>query len=234
MLHLIRKASMKTKTKKVLLIVIVTAVIMSGVSHFLFGYIPVVGYLIANSKLTNYVGSFVSAKYSFFPYGDGYYAMLDNGTAVKYDLRQNIIFDSKLSRMYQHKADQHFDKIRDTLYTRGIFPEKVYVGTWVDADNHEKIFHRIELLSVFNDELLDETQSFHMPAKIAQDLIQAMGSDYNFRSVHVIYGDLNGMYECIVKFDRDTNLTEQVLVNATTKLLESELPEDYFQWLDQQ
>ena len=225
---------MKTKTKRILSIVIVTTVIMSGVSQFLFGYIPVIGYIIANSKLTNYVGSFVSAKYSFFPYGDGYYAMLNNGTAVKYDLRQNIIFDSELSNVYQQKADLRFDEVRATLYTGGVFPEKIYVGTWVDADDHSEIFHRIDLLSVFNDELLDESESFHMPSKIAQDLIKAMGSDYNFRSVHVIYGDLNGMYECIVKFNKDISLTDEVLVKATTKLLESELPEDYFQWLDQQ
>ena len=225
---------MKTKTKNMLLIVVAALVIISGITQFLFGYIPVVGRFIANSKLSNYVGSSVKAKYSFFPYGDGYYAMLENGIAVKYDLRQNIIFDSGLSNAYQQKADQRFENIRDTLYTNGVFPKKVYVRTWVDADNHDKIYHRIDLLSVFSDQELDEIQSFHMPAKIAQDLIKSMGTDYNFHSIHVTYGDLNGMYECIVKFKRDITLTEDVLITATSKLIDSEVPEDYLKWLDQQ
>lgn len=224
---------MKNKRSRVVLIIFIALFIFSGILHFLFGYIPIVGHVIANIKLSNYVGNFVSASYSF-PSGDGYSAVLENGVTVKYDLKQNTIFDSEVTSLFQHSADDRFNEVRSMFQDSLVFPDKVNMRTWIDADDYDEVFHRIDILNVFNDETLDEDESFRMPAKIAQIVMQAMGSKYNFQSVHVIYADSNGMYECVVKFKRGIELSETLLIESTTKLPNNELPEDYLQWLDQQ
>ncbi len=224
---------MKSKQINVVLIIILVLFIFSGMLHFLLGYIPIIGRVIANGKLSKYAGNSVNSTYSF-PYGDGYSAVLENGVTVTYDLKQNTIFDSEVSNSVQIKIDDRFNEIKPTLDESLLFPDRLWVRTWFDADDYNNVFHRLDILSVFNNQTLDVDESLQMPSKIAQEVIGALGSDYNFRVVYVIYADTNGMYECLLKLKEGDDLDENLLIESTTKFSKSELPEDYLQWLDQQ
>ncbi len=222
---------MKNKIKNWILILIIVLVVVSGTLYFLFGYVPIAGNAIANNKLSKYAGTSVSATYSF-PYGDGYKAVLDNDKTLIYSLRQNTIFDNETSTLVQNEIDNHYQIIRSIKQFDMQYPKKIHTRTWIDANDYQKRFHRLDILSVFNKEQLKEEESMQMASNEALNIINALGSTYNVRSVHIVYADMNGMYECIVDFNRSVDINEELLVESTRKLSESELPEDYLEWLE--
>jgi len=63
--------SMKPTLKKWVLMLFIMLLAIIGGLYYLFGYVPIVGNVIANNKLSEYVGYSVSSDFSF-PYGDGY------------------------------------------------------------------------------------------------------------------------------------------------------------------
>ncbi len=223
---------MKSKIKILVLILITVLVVVSGTLYFLFGYVPIAGSVIANNKLSKYAGTSVSATYRF-PYDDGYSAVVDNDKTLIYDLKHNTIVDNEVSTIVQNEVDKHYQKIRLIIEHDMQYPNMIQVRTWMDADDYQKRFHRLDILSVFNKEQIkEEEQSMQMTATVALSLIDALGSMVNVKSLHVIYADSNGMYECIIDFNRNVDINETLLIESTRKLSDSELPEDYIEWLE--
>lgn len=210
---------------------IAVLVVVSGTLYFLFGYVPIAGSVIANNKLSKYAGTSVSATYRF-PYDDGYSVVLDNDNTLMYDLKHNTIVDNKVSTVVQNEVDNHYKNIRSIIEHDMQYPNMIQVRTWMDADDYQKRFHRLDILSVFNKEQLKEEESMQMASTVALSLIDALGSMVNVKSLHIIYADRNGMYECIIDFSKNVDVNEALLVESTIKLSESELPEDYKEWLE--
>lgn len=222
---------MKSKIKTLVLILITVLVVVSGTLYFLFGYVPIAGSVIANNKLSKYAGTTVSATYRF-PYDDGYSAVVDNSRTLIYHLKHNTIADNEVSTIVQNEVDKHYQKIRSILEHDMQYPNMIQVRTWIDADDYQKRFHRLDILSVFNKEQLKEEESMQMASTVALSLIDALGSMVHVKSLHVVYADSNGMYECIIDFNRNVDINEALLVESTRKLSDSELPEDYIEWLE--
>lgn len=222
---------MKSKIKTLVLILITVLLVVSGTLYLLFGYVPIAGSVIANNKLSKYAGTTVSATYRF-PYDDGYSAVVDNSRTLIYHLKHNTIADNEVSTIVQNEVDKHYQKIRSILEHDMQYPNMIQVRTWIDADDYQKRFHRLDILSVFNKEQLKEEESMQMASTVALSLIDALGSMVHVKSLHVVYADSNGMYECIIDFNRNVDINEALLVESTRKLSDSELPEDYKEWLE--
>lgn len=222
---------MKSKIKTLVLILITVLLVVSGTLYLLFGYVPIAGSVIANNKLSKYSGTSVSATYRF-PYDDGYSTVIDNDRTLIYHLKHNTIADNEVSTIVQNEVDKHYQKIRSILEHDMQYPNMIQVRTWIDADDYQKRFHRLDILSVFNKEQLKEEESMQMASTVALSLIDALGSMVHVKSLHVVYADSNGMYECIIDFNRNVDINEALLVESTRKLSDSELPEDYIEWLE--
>ncbi len=222
---------MKSKIKTLVLILITVLVVVSGTLYLLFGYVPIAGSVIANNKLSKYASTTVSATYRF-PYDDGYSTVIDNDRTLTYYLKHNTIVDHEVSTVVQNEVDKHYQKIRSIIEHDIQYPNVIQVRTWMDADDYQKRFHRLDILSVFNKKQLKEEESMQMASTVALSIMDALGSMVHVKSLHVIYADSNGMYECIIDFNRNVDINETLLIESTRKLSENELPEDYIEWLE--
>jgi len=202
------------------------------------GYCPIIGNKIAEKKLAEYTNTQMQnpqpIKTQFDWYNVKYVCDLNNGSTLSYWLQHNTIQDEAVSVQVNLEADMDYNSVVGQFPSNLELPNSITVWTTMNADDYTIKSQRLYLLGIYNTENLTEEESQKMPASIAQDFIDLMGSEYNFTGIQLIYADNNGMYEIAIPADTFEPLGDQELLYNTRKFSEEKLPLDYLEWLEQQ
>ncbi|WP_416180013.1 hypothetical protein [Clostridium sp. HCS.1] len=200
---------------------------------YLIGYVPIIGNLIAEKKLSNYAtiqkGNTQKVETKYDWYNAKYQSVKGN---LSYRLQRNTIYDENVSEKVSLSAETQYNKIKEEFPQNLSFPKGITVWTEFDADNYSIKSQRLYLLGVYNTEDISEEESKKMCATIADKFINLMGEDYNFTGIQIIYYDKNGGYESAISSNGFKKLDYGEILSKTEKV--DRLPEDYLNWLSKQ
>ena len=208
---------------------IVSIVVLLSVL-FRLGYIPVLGNIIAEKKISNYANTQIT-KSKFDWKNSRYVSTLENGYNLSYKLQHNTIHDEQMSNEVNIVALNDYQSIIEKLPSNLEFPESISVWTSINADDYTKKAQRLYLLGIYNTDSLSEEESLKIPANIAQNIIELMGKEYNFTGIQLIYADKNGIYEISIPANTFDAIEYEKLLENTKKYSEQKLPLDYLEWL---
>ena len=208
---------------------IVSIVVLLSVL-FRLGYIPVLGNIIAEKKISNYANTQITNS-KFDWKNSRYVSTLENGYNLSYKLQHNTIHDEQMSTEVNNVALNDYQSIIEKLPSNLEFPESISVWTSINADDYTKKAQRLYLLGIYNTDSLSEEESLKIPANIAQNIIELMGKEYNFTGIQLIYADKNGIYEISIPANTFDAIEYEKLLENTKKYSEQKLPLDYLEWL---
>ena len=185
---------------------------------YLIGYLPVIGNIIAEKKLSNYStiqkGNTQKVETKYDWYNTKYQSVKGKLT---YRLKKNTIFDEKFSKEVNLVASKQYSKIKGEFSENLSFPSAIYIWTELNADDYSLKSQRLYLLSVYNTEDISEENSEKMCATIADKFIDLMGEDYNFTEIQIIYYDKNGGYESAISSNGFKKLEYDKILSKTEK-----------------
>lgn len=186
---------------------------------YLIGYLPVIGNIIAEKKLSNYStiqkGNTQKVETKYDWYNTKYQSV--NGK-LTYRLKKNTIFDEKFSKEVNLVASKQYSKIKGEFSENLSFPSDIYIWKELNADDYSLKSQRLYLLSVYNTEDISEENSEKMCATIADKFIDLMGEDYNFTEIQIIYYDKNGGYESAISSNGFKKLEYDKILSKTEKI----------------
>ena len=216
------------------LLIILMLIIMSF--FYKIGYLPFVGKAIAEKKLSAYVdntqmqiSSPIKVKYDWY---NSKYACSNPSLNLNYHLQNNSIYDGIANQQVNDKLIEDYKTIADKFPANITLPEHVFIWSTINADDYNIKAQRLYILEVYNTEHLSESESIKMPAKIAAEFIEYLGTNYNITGIQFIYGDKNGMYDIEIRADSFHALEYEKLLKSTKKRSENELPLSYYEWLE--
>lgn len=218
---------------------IFTGIILSVIMLLLYkvGYIPFVGKIIAKHKIENYakarLGKTDAITVEYDWYNGIYYCSSCSRPALRYQLRNNTIFDGEINDVINLNIRNIYNEITDEFPSNIFFPEYIDVWTTINADDYDVLAQRLYLLEVYNSGNLSKDESQRMPAKIGLEFISYLGNDYNITGIQLIYADRNGMYEIAISPDTFQPLEYEQMLEATKMRTGRELPESYFRWMEE-
>lgn len=226
---------MKIKVRKhtIKLCILITILgILSYLIH-LTGYLPIIGNIIAEKKLSEYAtiknGSPQKIQTKYDWYNCKYYDISNSAYNLSYILQNNTIHDEKVSEQVNSAAEKQYDRVNREFPQNLSFPSRNTIWTELNADDYSIKSQRLYLLGVYNTEDISEEDSKKMPATIADKFINIMGEDYNFTGIQIIYYDKNGGYESAIDANGFKELEYDEILSKTEKV--DRLPEDYLDWL---
>ena len=159
------------------------------------GYLPIAGNVIAEKKLTQYSSRLIKTHQKVETEYDWYnmkYIAIGEGTPIlSYRLKFNTIYDETVSTQIDIGARARFEALKGKFSSNLQFDSDIGVWTEINADDYSVKSQRVYLLGVYNSQYILEEESQKMPAAIAQQLIELMGSEYNFTGIQLIYYDRN-------------------------------------------
>ena len=186
---------------------------------YLIGYLPVIGNIIAEKKLSNcstiQKGNTQKVETKYDWYNTKYQSVKGKLT---YRLKKNTIFDEKFSKEVNLVASKQYSKIKGEFSENLSFPSDIYIWTELNADDYSLKSQRLYLLSVYNTEDISEENSEKMCATIADKFIDLMGEDYNFTEIQIIYYDKNGGYESAISSNGFKKLEYDKILSKTEKI----------------
>ncbi len=197
------------------------------------GYLPIIGNIIAEKKLSEYATIQKGSSQKVETKHDWYNAKYQSFRgSLSYRLKNNTIFDEKVSRELNLVGSKQYSKIKGEFSENLSFPSGIYIWTELNADDYSLKSQRLYLLGVYNTEDISEEESQKMCATIADKFINLMGEDYNFTGIQIIYYDKNGGYESEISSNGFKKLEYDEILSKTQKM--NRLPEDYLDWLSKQ
>ena len=193
-------------------------ILLISVCCYIVGYIPLIGKVIAENKINDYVKNIygedkhITMNYDFYNMGN-----YSGGEYYIYDLRSNEIIDLQLYENAKGATlyKQDYQKIIKNLGA-GIYIKDFYISCRIDANDFSKKYYRLTIYDMGDTNTLSNDESIKRPAKIVMKFIKQMEIQYNFTSVVVHYTDNNGNYT--ISYDSKIPITEQILINNTKKL----------------
>lgn len=118
---------------------------------YLIGYLPVIGNIIAEKKLSNYStiqkGSTQKVETKYNWYNAKYQSVKRK---LSYRLKKNTIFDEKFSKEVNLVASKQYSKIKGEFSENLSFPSDIYIWTELNADDYSLKSQRLYLLGVYN------------------------------------------------------------------------------------
>jgi hypothetical protein len=221
------------KRKRILIIILVIFLIGSFAIFKLTGYIPLIGKMIAENKVNDYIkstyGNTENVDLQFDLYNFGGYKSED----YIYDINNKILFDANMVEADMGKNEKACQKVFSMLNPNMTFGS-YHIVEYIDGSDFSKQYHRISIHSLYNLEEISEDNSFIRPAEIIMDFIDEMGSDYNFTGIYLNYYDKNGYYKVSVPYVDKKTITYDMLIENTEKVANDKLPLDYIEWRDEQ
>jgi hypothetical protein len=234
-----------TKNRKVLFTIIMIAVVI-----LIMGLILVIinaftgnpfSKSIAKDKVQRYIHDVYSpesiVEKSYYSAKDGYYiveAKIKNEkTNFKYS--SNLIIDEKVAEHYQKRFNNDYIKacqdLMDNDNTYLEFPRDIFIYTSVIVDdnynsdfNKLNVQQKIYLMGIKNyDKTISDNDSKSMASKIASQLLNKLGDQYNFKSIQMSYLDRFGVYEIVIN---NRELTIDELSKNTKKLDNNDIGEE--------
>ena len=218
---------------RIFIIILCILVAILGFLSYSIGYLPILGNMIAEKKLSDY-SSIVSEKVQKIEtkydwYNTKYQSISGN---LSYRLQKDTIFDEKVAKQVNLVASEQYNRAKGEFSENLNFPTEIYVWTELNADDYSIKSQRLYLLGIYNTEDISEEDSEKMPATIADKFINLMGKDYNFTGIQIIYYDKNGGYESSISSNGFKELEYDEIFSKTEKV--DRLPEDYLDWLSRQ
>ncbi len=230
-----RGAEMIKKGKSMLFKIVIFSCILL-VSGFVFLVITFfVGNPISSIAAKNRVQRYIQDVYSpdgiveksYYSAKNGYYVVqtkIDN-EKINFKYSSNFITDEKVEAYYQKRFDNDYIVACQALMenTHLEFPANIFVLTSVITDddynsNIEKLHvqQKMYLMGIRNyDKVISENDSNNMASKIASQLLDKLGDQYNFKSIQMNYVDKFGAYEIVIN---NKALTLDQLSKHTIKL----------------
>jgi len=208
-------------------------ILILGFLSYSFGYMPIIGDLIAEQKLSEYYTVTKDKPYSIKAEYDWYntqYKAINRD--VTYSLQSNTIHDGYMTKEVNEKANRQYKKIKKEFSENLIMPFQIDIWNNINANDYSIKSQRLYILSIYNTEDISEEDSEKMPATIADKVIKLMGEDYNFTGIQIIYYDKNGGYESAIPAHGFKKLEYDEILSKTKKV--DRLPEDYLDWLSKQ
>lgn len=201
------------------LFILISIIAVISYLMYLIGYLPVIGNIIAEKKLSNYStiqkGSTQKVETRYDWYNAKYQSVKGN---LSYRLQKNTIYDEKVSEKVSLSAETQYNKIKGEFPQNLSFPKGITVWTELNADDYSLKSQRLYLLGVYNTEDISEEDSEKMCAAIADKFIDLMGEDYNFTGIQIIYYDKNGGYESAISSNGFKKLEYDKILSKTEKI----------------
>ena len=184
---------MKKGIGQILIIFIVVSILL-----FLYigvGYIPLVGKVIADYKLSKYCNERISTHLGF-PY-TGYGGYTGSGNRVTYDLNSNLISDSAYSNRINKECNKKYvDYLAGIEATTTVkYPKDIFVSTRINASDSEKTYSKIYILDVLENVELSVEVSKERVCEIAGNIVGQL--DINCTSIQMRYYNRTGYFELV-------------------------------------
>ena len=210
----------KKKWLRVVSILMLTFIIIFIYS--IFNGVPF-GKYIARAKITNYARQVygITTKLKMPQYNlvnSNYFAnILQQENAeleITYDLLNNTIGDERVNTAYNNRFQEEYKEILKS-YDGNIQLPLADCSTSISANGmySENIFdltcfQMFYMTGIVNREKISAGGSIKMPAKVTKDVLDKLSDQFNITSLQVIYTDLNGCFEVIVRGDDKVTLEE--------------------------
>ncbi|MGH4052541.1 MAG: hypothetical protein ACREVX_14630 [Clostridium sp.] len=141
---------------------------------------------------------------------------------ITYDLSSNKIYDERVNTAYNGLFQEEYQEILK-LYDGNVELPLTNISTSILANGkYSKDIYDLTCFQIFyitgivNREKISPEESSKMPAKITRDVLDKLSNKFNVTSLQIIYTDLNGTFETIVK-GKD-KLTVEKMQKNTAKL----------------
>ncbi|GKH52056.1 hypothetical protein CE91St46_31670 [Eubacteriales bacterium] len=220
---------MKKQRIHVLTIVLIVAIVLAMIAalfvvHRVWGYVPILGAKIADSKLQNYTGT--ASLYTRYDFHNGIYTVVDGSDiSYHYNLKHDTLFDGLLNEEVNTSANAVWRDFVAYQPESIICPDSVYLWTEVDASNFATKYQKIYLGIVYCEEAISEDQI----AKWCEDAIQYLDADNSITSCQVWFATKEAFYEVIIPFSKDVINTDKIKEHLEKQV---NLPLDYIVWRD--
>jgi len=200
----------KKKWLRIVSMLLLAFIIIFGYS--IFKGIPFGNY-IAKAKIASYVkqvyGINKKLKMPQYNFKDSYYLVdISDGSykfEISYDLLNNTIRDEKVNSAYNSLFQEKYQELSKS-YNGNIKLPLADSYTLISANGKYskniydlKCFQMVYILGIVSSEKISPGGSIKMPAKVTKNLLDKLGEQFNVTSLQVIYTDLNGCFQVIVR-----------------------------------
>ena len=184
------------------------------------GYIPLIGRLRAESRLSAYSGHKVRCTFDMY---NGNY----KGGGMLYYLKDDLILDPSVSESVRLAMDAAYQPYCEELKAEGLLPtEELSAYTAIDGADFGQQFHSVFWI-VWDASETDDAEAMKRMALLTDRLTKAL-PDYQITGIHFWYNTLSGCYECRVPHENKQPLNAQAVQAGTEKA--ERLSEEYIQW----
>lgn len=189
------------------------------------GYVPILGAMIADSKLQEYTGNAsLHTQYDFY---DGIYTAVDGSDiSYHYNLKHDTLFDELLNEEVNTFANEVWRSFAEDQPGKMICPDSVYLWTEVDASDFATKYQRVYIGTTYYGEAISEDQI----AKWCEDAIQYLDADHSITSCQVWFATEEAYYEVMIPFGKDAVNADKIKEHLEKQ---ENLPLDYIGWRDQ-
>lgn len=217
---------MRKKTSVLLVIITTIIVVACFVICAIIGYFPIIGQRIAESKLSDYTNSKVSARYNIL--NNVYVAEDAEGNQLQYDLRAGTIYAEVHNREVESLVNEEFQNyLKTSLMDTVECSEHLSVWVQMEAGDISKEYIKLYIMTVFDPmHMNDEAATSRMRDMVDQF---CKSVDLNITAIQFVYANYDGMYEMKCDFGKESVLQKD-LSNYILKVDSSELPLDYIEW----
>lgn len=191
----------KPYIKIVIILIIFVILLISICLYYFLGYIPILGTIIAKSKLNNYTATKSSVYYEI--YGGEYVSeYMYMGKPVIYDLKRNMIYDYSLISSEEQEVNQKYHEfLNENSILSGkntIYPEDIGIWISIDANNLSNKYYKARILCIYDDFSGTEEGTKERITDFLYGFVEYMKPDYNFNAFQLVYANLDSAYELIL------------------------------------
>ncbi|MDF2946538.1 MAG: hypothetical protein K0S51_1217 [Bacillales bacterium] len=194
--------------------------------YSIFNGIPFGNY-IAKVKIENYVKQVYGAQGEvqipqYNLKSSSYITKLSpTDSEISYKLFNNTIFDERVSEDYNEQFQKDFINLSKSYNDNIELPlADIYTEILANGNYSKNIFklktsQMLYILGIINRDKISRNDSQKAPSKTTKEILNKLGNNYNITSLQVIYTDLNGCYEIVVKGKKP--ISEKELQKNTSK-----------------
>ncbi|WP_368292734.1 hypothetical protein [Dehalobacter sp. TBBPA1] len=197
--------------RRFLIIIISLIILLTGYTFF---YGPPFGNTIAKNKVQKYQSviyeDFRISDVSYNCITNNYYAEVydKNGrkvNGIRYNIYDNVLSDENLNWSMFNKLNMDLSKIaegfsEDIKIPSGSITTDIYAkGNFLTSIKNLHFRQSLHITGIVNSDVyIKYEDSIKKPAEITKKIIDELGENYRIISVHIIYIDINGVYEIVV------------------------------------
>ena len=186
-----------------ILLATVIALVIGGVVWLCasLGYCPVIGRLIAESKLSSYAGHQVEARFDW--YNVCAYYDVTSYYRLCYYLKDDTIYSLLESNTISGDAMENYSAFLKQNDFEGVeFPEDIVVQSKLDGSDTTKSYSKVTVNSVRESVPLDRQASKERMCELAERILSSL--DVNCTSIYFYYSNQGGDYMIRHDFGKHT------------------------------